>query len=117
MKEDDQPRADRRGSKGKDKEQSDKVNRLGLVVVPLSEDEKKDLKLKGGLKVEHNLSSSRSLQEGDVILALVNKGTVTELRSVDQLNQLLAKVETGSNVTVQIRRGENTAFISMRISE
>ena len=93
------------------------MNRLGLVVAPLTEDEKKELKLKGGLRVEHNVGSSRSLQEGDVIIAAVNKGVITELKAVDQLNQLLAKMETGSNVTLQIRRGETTAFISMKVGE
>ena len=117
MKDDDQPKSDRRGSRGKDKEPADKANRLGLIVAPLSEDDKKELKLKGGLKVEQNVGSSRNLQEGDVILALVIRGTVTELKSVDQLNQLLAKMETGTNVTLQIRRGENTAFLSMRVAE
>ena len=97
MKEDDQPRSDRRGNRGKDKEPADKANRLGLIVAPLSEDDKKELKLKSGLKIEQNVGSSRNLQEGDVILAVVNKGTVTELKSVDQFNQLLAKLETGSN--------------------
>jgi serine protease Do len=117
MKDDDQPRSDRRDNRGKDKEPADKANRLGLIVAPLSEDDKKELKLKSGLKVEQSVGSSRNLQEGDVILALVNKGTVTELKSVDQFNQLLAKIETGSNVTLQIRRGESTAFLSMRVSE
>jgi serine protease Do len=117
MKDDDQPRSDRRGNRGKDKEPADKANRLGLIVAPLSEDDKKELKLKSGLKVEQNVGSSRNLQDGDVILAIVNKGTVTELKSVDQFNQLLAKIETGSNVTLQIRRGDSTAFLSMRVSE
>jgi serine protease Do len=117
MKEDDQPRSDRRGRGGKDKEPADKANRLGLIVAPLSDDEKKELKLKGGLKVEQNVGSSRNLQEGDVILSMVNKGTITELKSVDQFNQLLAKIETGTTVTLQIRRGESTAFLSMKISE
>ena len=118
VEEDDQPKADRRGSRGKDKDKEpDKANRLGLIVAPLSEDDKKELKLKGGLRIEQNVGSARNLQEGDVILAVVNKGTITELKSVDQLNQLLAKAETGSTVTLQIRRGENTAFLSMRIAE
>ena len=117
MKYDDQPRAHRRGNRGKDKEPADKANRLGLIVAPLSEDDKKDLKLKGGLKIEHNVGSARNLQEGDVILAVVNKGNITELKSVEQFNQLLAKLDTGSTVTLQIRRGESTAFLSMRVAE
>ena len=117
MKEDEGPKTDRRGSKGKDKEPGDKANRLGLILSPLTEDEKKELKLKSGLKVEQNLGSARNLQEGDVILSLVNKGAITDVRSVDQLNQLLAKAETGSTVTFQIRRGDSTAFLSMRVGE
>jgi serine protease Do len=117
MKEDDQPKSDRRGSRGKDKEPENKANRLGLIVAPLTEEEKHELKLKGGLRIEKNVGSSRNLQEGDVILAVVNKGAIAELKSVEQFNQLLAKVEIGSNVTLQIRRGESTAFLSMRVSE
>lgn len=116
MKEDDQPKTDRRGSRGKEKE-PDKANRLGLIVAPLTDDEKKELKVKSGLKIEQNVGSSRTLQEGDVILAVVNKGAITELRTVDQFNQLLAKAEVGSNMTLQIRRGESTAFLSMRVAE
>ena len=117
MKEDDQPKADRLGNRGKDKEPADKANRLGLVVVPLSDEDKKDLKLKGGLKIEHNVGPARNLQEGDVIVGVVNKGNITELKSVEQFNQMLAKFDTGSSVTLQIRRGESTAFLSMRVSE
>ena len=39
------------GIRDRDKEPADKANRLGLIVAPLSEDDKKELKLKGGLKV------------------------------------------------------------------
>ena len=52
-----------------------------------------------------------------MILSLVNKGAITDVRSVDQLNQLLTKAETGSTVTFQIRRGDSTAFLSMRVGE
>ena len=117
MKED-EPKVDtRKGGNRKDKEPGDKANRLGLILSPLTEDEKKDLKVRSGLKVEQNVGSSRGLQEGDVILSIVIRGTATELRSVDQLNQLIAKAETGSSVTFQIRRGESTAFLSMRVGE
>jgi len=117
MKEDDAPKGDRRNQKGKDKEPADKANRLGLVVTPLTEDEKKELRVKGGLKIEQIVSSTRNLQEGDVILAIVNRGSISEVTSVAHFNQLLSRLETGSNVTLQIRRGENTAFLSARVGE
>ena len=71
----------------------------------------------GSLQIEQIQSSTRNLQEGDVILALVIKGGITELTTVAQFNQLLAKIEPGSNVTLQIRRGENMAFLSARVNE
>jgi serine protease Do len=118
MKDDDAPKGGRsKGGSGKDKEPADKANRLGLVVTPLTDDEKKELKVKSGLKIEQIQSSTRNLQEGDVILALVNKGAITELTSVAQFNQLLSKIEPGSNVTLQIRRGENMAFLSARVND
>ena len=118
MKEDEAaPKGNRNRSGTKDKEPADKANRLGLVVAPLTDEEKKELKLKHGLKIEQIQSSTRNLQEGDVILALVIKGAITELTTVSQFNQLLAKIEPGSNVTLQIRRGENMAFLSARVNE
>ncbi|MEO7761917.1 MAG: Do family serine endopeptidase [Casimicrobiaceae bacterium] len=117
MKEDDAPKSGSRNSKGKDREPADKANRLGLIVSPLTDEEKKELKLKGGLKIDQIQSSTRSLQEGDVILALVIKGAITEVTSVAQFNQALAKLETGSNITLQIRRGENSAFLSAKVNE
>ena len=118
MKDDDTPAkgGPRGGSKGKDKE-PDKANRLGLVVTPLTDEEKKELKVRNGLKIEQIVSSTRSLQEGDVILAVVNKGAITEVTSVAQFNQLLSKMEVGGNVTLQIRRGDNTAFLSAKVNE
>ena len=118
MKEDEAAtKGSRSRSATKDKEPADKANRLGLVVTPLTDDEKKELKLKHGLKIEQIQSSTRNLQEGDVILALVIKGAITELTTVAQFNQLLAKIDPGSNVTLQIRRGENMAFLSARVNE
>jgi serine protease Do len=117
MKEDEAPKGSRSRGAGKDKEPADKANRLGLIVTPLTDDEKKELKVKSGLKIEQIQSSTRNLQEGDVILAIVNKGAITEVTSVAQFNQLLAKIDAGSNVTLQIRRGENMAFLSARVNE
>jgi serine protease Do len=116
-KDDDAPKGDRRSQRQRDRESTEKANRLGLVVSPLSDDEKKELKVKSGLKIDRIVSSTRALQEGDVILALVNKGNITEVSSVTQLNQLLSRLETGSNVTLQVRRGENLAFLSARVGE
>ena len=79
MKEEDQPKADRRGSRGKDKEPADKANRLGIVVIALStEEEKKELKPEERPEDRADAPARRATcRKGDVILRpWSHKGTV-----------------------------------------
>ena len=55
----------------------------------------------------------RELRRGDVLLKLVVKGRHTELRSVEQLNGLLAGLKRDAVITLQVRRGESTAFVTV----
>jgi len=57
-----------------------------------------------------------NVQPGDVILAVVNRGQTTEAKSADQVNQLLAKLDKGASVTLQLKRGESTFFASLRVN-
>lgn len=38
----------------------------------------------------------------------------TELKTVDQLNKLLARFDKGANVTLLVRRGEMQTFVTVR---
>ena len=64
------------------------ANRLGLVLSELSPEQKRELKIANGLLVEDALAngSRADLRPGDVILAVVHKGSGTEARTVDQFN-------------------------------
>ncbi|NTV71742.1 MAG: DegQ family serine endoprotease [Azonexaceae bacterium] len=92
------------------------ANRLGLVVSELTADQKRELKMNSGLLIEDvRGSGARSdLRPGDIIIAVISKGATTELKTVDQLNKLLAQFEKGSNVTLLIRRGEMQTFITIK---
>jgi serine protease Do len=94
-----------------------KPNRMGLVLADLTDEQRKELDVKAGVLVEDIAGPVRgNVQPGDVILAVVSRGQTTEAKSADQLNQLLAKLDKGASVTLQIRRGDATFFSSLRVN-
>jgi serine protease Do len=90
------------------------ANRLGIVVGELSAEQKKGLSLSSGVVVlEVRPDSKADVRKGDILLTLVHKGQHTELKSVEQLNKLLAGLDKSSVITLQVRRGEATAFVTI----
>ncbi len=92
------------------------ANRLGLVLSELTAEQKKELKLAAGLVVEEVRNGGRhgDLQAGDIILAMINKGTQTEVKSVEQFNKLLGAMDKVTTLTLLVRRGENQTFITLK---
>jgi serine protease Do len=94
-----------------------KPNRMGMIVSDLTDQQKKELGVKGGVLVEELVGTPRgNVQPGDVIVAIVSKGVTTEVRSREQLEQMLARLEANSAVTLQVRRGENQFFTSIKVN-
>ena len=90
------------------------ANRLGIVVAELSAEQKKDLRVGGGLVVtEVRPDSKADVRKGDVLLTLVHRGQHTELKTVDQFTRLLAGLENNAVITLQVRRGEATSFVTI----
>jgi serine protease Do len=90
------------------------ANRLGIVVGELSAEQKKGLHITHGLVVtEVRPDSKADVRKGDVLLTLVHKGQHTELRSVEQFNRILSGLDRNSVITLQVRRGESTAFVTI----
>jgi serine protease Do len=91
------------------------ANRLGLVVSDLAEDKRRDMRLQGGVVVEEVRTAPRAdIRQGDVIVALTARGATTELKSAKQFNDLLASLDKGTTMTLQIRRGEANIFATIR---
>ncbi|MCC6878606.1 MAG: DegQ family serine endoprotease [Rhodocyclaceae bacterium] len=92
------------------------ANRLGLVLSELSAEQKRDLKVPHGLLVDEvRANGSRAeLRPGDVILAVVHKGTSTEARSVDQFNKLLSQFDKSATLTLLVKRGEQQTYITIK---
>lgn len=93
------------------------ANRLGLVVSELSAEQKRELKVNAGLIVEdvRNSTVRTDLRPGDLILALIARGTTSELKSVEQFNKLLAQFEKNASVTLLVRRGDMQSFVTIKV--
>ncbi len=90
------------------------ANRLGLMVGELSAKQKEDLKLQAGVLVTEVRPDARAdVRRGDVLLSLVHKGQHTDIRSVEQLNKLLAGLDKNAVITLQVRRGDSIAFVTV----
>jgi len=90
------------------------ANRLGIVVAELSAEQKKDLRVSGGLVVTDVRPDSKAdVRKGDVLVTVVHKGQHTELKTVEQFNRLLAGLENNAVITLQVRRGEATSFVTI----
>ena len=90
---------------------------MGLVLSDLTDDQKKELEIKGGVLIEDIQGSVRAnVQPGDVILALVSRGQTTEAKSAEQVNGLLTKMDKGASVTFRLRRGEQEFFATLKIN-
>ena len=87
---------------------------LGLVVSEIPEAQKKELKLKGGVKVDtaEGVAARAGLREGDVIVAVAN----AEVTSVREFEAALAKADKSKAVNVLFRRGEWAQYALIRPS-
>lgn len=92
------------------------ANRLGLVLSELTEEQKRELKVDGGLFIEDIRSNvvRADLRTRDVILALISRGISTEIKSIDQFNKMLAQLDKSAHVTLLIRRGEVQTFVTIK---
>jgi serine protease Do len=94
-----------------------KPNRMGLSLSDLTDEQRKELEIKGGVLVEDVAPSVRgNIQPGDVILAVISRGTTTEAKSADQINGLLSKLDRGASVALRLRRGDTQFIATVRLN-
>lgn len=93
---------------------SEEGAKLGLVVRPLSREEKQSAGTEGSLVVEdvQGPAARAGLQPGDVILAVNNRS----VRSVQELRAEAAKLHGGDAAALLVERGGNQIFVPVRVS-
>jgi serine protease Do len=105
--------ASRSERKGKPPEVA--VNRLGFVVVDLTAEQKRDLKVGGGVMVEEvRIARRADVRAGDVITAVTSRGHTTEVKSSEQFNKMLSQLQPSAILTLHVRRGESNLFVTVR---
>ena len=109
--------ADKPARKAADKEDKPKAlsvagQVLGLAVSELTDAQKKELKIKGGVKVEAatDAAARAGVREGDVIVAIANG----EVSSVKEFEAALSKLDKNKPVNVLLRRGEWAQYAVIR---
>ena len=87
---------------------------LGLAVSELSDTQKKELKIKGGVKVDTatDAAARAGVREGDVIVAIAN----VEVGNLKEFESAVAKVDRNKPVNVLFRRGEWAQYAVIRPS-
>ncbi|MEN9866637.1 MAG: hypothetical protein RL748_2227 [Pseudomonadota bacterium] len=88
------------------------ANALGLSVSDLSEAQKRDLKLAGGVVVDaaDGISARAGLRAGDIITQI----NVSEVKDAKQFAALVAKLDSKKTVALLVRRGEQTQFVTIK---
>ncbi len=85
---------------------------LGLVVSDITDAVKKELKIKGGVKVDaaDGAAARAGLREGDVIIAIAN----TEVANVKEFETALGKLDKTKAANLLFRRGELAQYVLIR---
>ncbi|MBA4265658.1 MAG: serine peptidase [Comamonadaceae bacterium] len=85
---------------------------LGLTLVELTDAQKKELKLQGGVRVAKadGPAARAGLREDDVILAIANKETT----NLKEMEAAMAKLDKSRPVNVLFRRGEWAQYVVIR---
>jgi len=87
-------------------------NVLGITASDLTDAQRRELKVKGGVRVDavEGAAARAGLREGDVILSFDN----TEVTDTKQFGQLVTKAEKSRAVSVLVRRGEWVNYLVIR---
>jgi serine protease Do len=104
--------ARRPGERSEAKPPATAVGSLGLAVSDLTDAQRRELKVKGGVRVESvdGAAARAGLREGDVILSLDN----TEIGSAKQFETVVSKLDKNKPVNVLVRRGDTVNYVVIR---
>ncbi|EPZ16030.1 hypothetical protein M622_02320 [Thauera terpenica 58Eu] len=90
-------------------------NRLGLVLTLPTPAQRRERGIDAGLIVERaqGAAARAEIRPGDLVLALVIGGRQLTLSSTAEFNRLVGGVQPGQQVTLLVRRGDASSFVSL----
>jgi serine protease Do len=88
------------------------AQQIGLAVMELTDAQKKELKLRGGVAVTAatDAAARAGLREGDIILSIAN----TEVSGVKEFETALSKADKSKPINILYRRGEWAQYALIR---
>ena len=99
-------------AKGEKKPPTVTIQQWGLVVSDLTVAQKKELRLRGGVRVDAatDAAARAGIREGDLILAIAN----AEVTSLKLFQQIMSRVDANRPMSVLIRRGDGAQYVLIR---
>ncbi len=88
------------------------VSSIGVAVTDLTDAQKRDLKVKNGVKVEsaEGAAARAGIHENDIILSVDN----VEVTGAKQFEATVAKLDKAKTVTMLIRQGDGAKFVIVK---
>ena len=88
------------------------IRHLGLTLADLSDVQKKEARVRGGVRVVAAVDGAAraGIREGDLILAVAN----TQVNSVKAFESLMGRIDKTKPVNVLIRRGDAAQYVLIR---
>ena len=85
---------------------------LGLTVADLTDAQKREMRVRGGVRVEaaDGPAARANVREGDVILSVDNVGVA----DAKQFGTIVGKLDKNKQVTLLVRRGEWVNYVVIR---
>jgi serine protease Do len=89
------------------------VAKLGLMLSELTAEQRRELKIAGGLLVEdvQGPALKAGIRRGDILMAVNNQ----DVKSLDQLNQVLGQLDKARSVALLIKRGDGALYVPLRL--
>jgi serine protease Do len=94
----------------------EKTSRLGISVADLTDDQKQELELDGGVLVQRVIEGAASkagIGKGDVILSINNE----PVKNAKQFQKLVDVLPAGESVAVLVQREGNPTFLAIKVPD
>jgi serine protease Do len=107
-----EPEPTSRVAKAAEPESSAPKTAIGVAVVDLTDAQRRELKLRGGVRVESvdGAGARAGLNEGDIILSVDNQ----EVADAKQFESIVSKADKAKSIAMLVRRGEVTNFVVVK---